>query len=104
MANNRRLNKVGYKSCLSAVGGGNNARAYNSSAETMNTSPTYTRIKAKCLRCALHFALYSLRPEEHTAESLHCPACGQHQGEFMLWAEQVNGFIFQEVPGDATPI
>jgi hypothetical protein len=63
---------------------------------------TYTRIKAKCLNCSLHFVLCSWYPERHSAKSLYCPECGQHQGQFIVWTERVSGSVVQEVPGNAT--
>jgi hypothetical protein len=65
---------------------------------------TYTKIKAKCLNCSLHFVLCTWYPERHSAASLHCPECGQHSGEFLVWSERVFGNVVQEVPGDAAPI
>ena len=70
----------------------------------MNNDSTYTRIKAKCLNCSLHFVLCSWHPERHTAASLFCPECGQHEGQFMLWTERVSGAVVQEVPGNAIPL
>jgi Zn finger protein HypA/HybF involved in hydrogenase expression len=64
---------------------------------------TYSRIKAKCLNCSLHFVLCSWHPERHSAKSLYCPECGQHEDEFMVWIEDVAGAIVQEVPGAAVP-
>ncbi len=69
----------------------------------MNTDPSYTRIKAKCLNCSLHFVLCSWYPQRHGASSLYCPECGQHEGQFMVWSELVQGAVAQEVPGNAAP-
>ena len=63
---------------------------------------TYTKIKAKCLGCSLHFVLCSWYPERHNAMSLYCPECGQHEGQFIVWTERVYGSVVQEVPGNAT--
>ncbi len=63
----------------------------------------YTRVKAKCLACALHFVVCTLRPDRHTAASLYCPECGQHDGDFLVWRQPTEGFISQEVPGGAAP-
>ncbi|MFZ5952865.1 MAG: hypothetical protein ACOYXC_19330 [Candidatus Rifleibacteriota bacterium] len=60
----------------------------------------YTRVKAKCLACDLHFIVCTWYPEKHTRQSLFCPQCGQHEGAFELWKQRVEGFIFQEVPGE----
>ena len=68
----------------------------------MMSTNIYTRIKAKCLDCSLHFVVCTWTPERHRAESLYCPECGQHQGHFILWKEEVNGAILEEVPGNAT--
>ncbi|NDZ12028.1 hypothetical protein [Variovorax sp. WS11] len=68
-----------------------------------NTRATYTRLKAKCLLCSVHFIVCTLQPERHSAATLFCPECGQHEGAFMLWSEDVVGGIAQEVPGNATP-
>jgi hypothetical protein len=67
------------------------------------TNATYYRVKAKCLVCSLHFVLCSWHPERHNAKSLHCPECGQHEGQFLTWQEQVTGTVGQEVPGNAKP-
>jgi hypothetical protein len=32
---------------------------------------------------------------------MYCPECGQHNGRFVVWQGEVEGFIFQAVPGDA---
>lgn len=69
----------------------------------MATTPAYTRVKAKCLNCSLHFVLCTLHPERHTSASLYCPECGQHDGDFALWSESVTGVISGEVPGAALP-
>lgn len=64
---------------------------------------SYTRVKAKCLHCSLHFVLCSWSPERHNAKSLYCPECGQHEGQFMVWTEHVTGHVAAEVPGNAVP-
>lgn len=64
----------------------------------------YTRVKAKCGACSLHFIVCTLRPERHSAASLYCPECGQHDGEFLVWSEVVDRFIFRDVPGQAEPV
>ena len=62
----------------------------------------YTRLKAKCLACNLHFVVYSERPEQHSRESLHCPECGQHRSQFLTWRDEDSGEIREEVPGLAS--
>jgi hypothetical protein len=64
----------------------------------------YTRIKAKCLDCTLHFTLCTWFPQRHHAGSLHCPECGQRRGHFLVWSEQVAGQIYEEVPGAAVEL
>jgi hypothetical protein len=32
---------------------------------------------------------------------LHCPECGQHSGQFIIYCEGVSGPIYEEVPGKA---
>ena len=68
----------------------------------MNDS-AYSRVKAKCLGCSLHFVLCTWHPEQHSAKSLYCPECGQHEGQFLVWIERALGVVGQEVPGNATP-
>jgi hypothetical protein len=63
----------------------------------------FTRVKAKCLECRLHFVVRTLHPERHSAATLHCPECGHHRGRFLVWSEVSDAFIFQEVPGAARP-
>lgn len=64
----------------------------------------HTQIKVKCLECALHFTIFSWYPDRHNCGSIHCPECGQHDGQYLIWHEDGNGFIFQNVPGDAVPV
>ena len=66
------------------------------------TTSTYTQVRAKCMKCGLHFILCSDYPEQHAGTTLYCPECGQHEDCFMVWKAEVEGFIFQAVPGDAT--
>jgi hypothetical protein len=68
-------------------------------AVTGNT--TFDLLKLKCLACSLHFTLCTWYPERHRLDSLHCPECGQHAGDFIIWVETGQGFIFQHVPGKA---
>jgi len=66
----------------------------------MNEETTYTRIKAKCKECGLHFVVCTWYPDRHTAEKIYCPECGQ-QGNYIIWHEKVKEMIYNEVPGDA---
>ena len=59
----------------------------------------HTQIKAKCLSCSLHFIVCTEDPKRHSAQTLHCPECGQHEGNFVVWQEPSYQFIFQVVPG-----
>jgi uncharacterized coiled-coil protein SlyX len=65
---------------------------------------TFVKVKAKCMRCSLHFIVCTDRPEDHSARTLTCPECGQRKGHFFVWQENpAEQFIFQSVPG-ATPL
>jgi hypothetical protein len=58
--------------------------------------------KAKCLKCDLHFAIYSDDAKDRpakTGSTLHCPECGQHGESFIVWKEPLSGFIYQHIPG-----
>jgi ssDNA-binding Zn-finger/Zn-ribbon topoisomerase 1 len=73
---------------------------------------TYYQHKIKCLKCGLHFVVcsdYEDWPNEGTTRDqnlgeatgvIHCPECGT-QNFGIHWKEQVEGFIFQTVPGAA---
>jgi DNA-directed RNA polymerase subunit RPC12/RpoP len=39
----------------------------------------------KCLRCALHFMVFSWRADRHTIRTVICPECGQREGLFGHW-------------------
>lgn len=65
---------------------------------------TYTKIKCKCLNCTLHFVLYAWQKPNYKASNLFCPSCGQNEGHFAVWTEEVEGHISQEVPGNAIPV
>lgn len=65
---------------------------------------TFLKVKAKCMRCSLHFVVCTHRPEDHSARTLTCPECGQRKGQFLVWKETpADMFIFQSVPGE-TPL
>jgi len=69
----------------------------------MSDAIGYWRVKAKCLNCSLHFMLCTWKPARHCAASLFCPECGQHNGNFLVWREEVpSGVIYEEVPGHHT--
>lgn len=72
--------------------------------DILSANPNYTTIKAICLRCGLHFVICSWEPERHSADTLHCPECGQHGGGFLTWHKKMFGFIFQTVPGSGQSI
>ena len=77
------------------------ARLRECEAAMVSGESTFTFIKAKCLACHLHFTLCTWTPDRHGPDSLYCPECGQHTGQFVIWAEPGAGFIFQHVPGKA---
>ncbi len=65
---------------------------------------SHAQIKVKCLSCALHFIVCTWFPDRHTFDSLYCPECGQHSGNFALWKEDVAQHIHMAVPGNAVAI
>lgn len=67
----------------------------------MKIPGSYTRIKAKCCDCQLHFVLCTWYPQRHNCSTLHCPECGQRSGQFVIYCEGVSGPIYEEVPGQA---
>lgn len=70
--------------------------------ELVKTTAKFIEKKVKCLKCSLHFTLHSWNPDSHRAQDLHCPECGQSDGAFIVWAQQRFGFIFQQVPSNAS--
>lgn len=59
---------------------------------------TFVTVKAKCLRCGLHFALYTWYPGRHTAATIRCPECGQRHGNYIVWqTTQEEQYISQKV-------
>ena len=66
-----------------------------------NDVATYTQYRVKCGECGLHFIICTDYPEQHAVTTMYCPECGQHNGRFVVWQDEVEGFIFQAVPGDA---
>ncbi len=69
----------------------------------VKTTAKYIEKKVKCMKCRLHFTIFSWNPAGHRADTLHCPECGQSEGVFVVWAQQKFGFIFQAVPGNSSP-
>ena len=67
--------------------------------DVLSANPSYTMLKAKCLRCSLHFIVCTDFPGRHSPGTLICPECGQKEGAFLTWYQEVFGFIFQSVPG-----
>jgi hypothetical protein len=59
---------------------------------------SYTKLKAKCMACGLHFVVCTEQPEQRKQQGLCCPECGQ-KSKMVVWVEPTEGFIFQEVPG-----
>lgn len=57
------------------------------------------RLKAKCLGCNLHFIVYTWDRDKHSRQTLYCPECGRHDGNFLTWRDEDAGEIHQEVPG-----
>jgi len=68
----------------------------------VKTTAKFIEKKVKCLKCSLHFTIHSWNADLHHAKDLHCPECGQSEGVFVVWAQQRFGFIFQQVPGNAS--
>jgi len=62
---------------------------------------TFTQVRVKCMECGLHFTVHTWYPESHTGTTLYCPECGQHEQRFATWVTEVEGQIFEHVPGDA---
>jgi len=68
---------------------------------TNNDIAIYTQYRVKCTDCGLHFIICTEYPEQHAATTIYCPECGNHKGNFTIWQTEVEGFIFQSVPGEA---
>ena len=64
-------------------------------------SASHWQIRAKCFTCGLHFIVCTDRPQAHGRRDLFCPECGEHRGAFAVWIAEVEGAIWQTVPGDA---
>ena len=64
----------------------------------------FVNVKAKCMRCSLHFIVCTERPDDHSTRTLTCPECGQSRGQFLVWKENpAEQLICQSVPGK-TPL
>ncbi|WP_254664155.1 hypothetical protein [Pseudomonas mosselii] len=70
--------------------------------ELVKVTARFIEKKIKCLKCNIHFIICSWLAENHRANKLHCPECGQSEGAFLVWAQYKFGHIFQAVPGNAT--
>jgi Zn finger protein HypA/HybF involved in hydrogenase expression len=56
----------------------------------------YFKITAKCMKCQLHFVIYTYNREYHTQANLGCPEC-YSRGEVITGSrEKKVGFIFEE--------
>jgi DNA-directed RNA polymerase subunit RPC12/RpoP len=66
----------------------------------MTEEAKFIRIKTKCLDCGLHFIICTWHSEKHNQDTIHCPECGQHDGNYLVWSEEAEGMISDDVPGD----
>jgi hypothetical protein len=64
----------------------------------------FVRLKVKCLKCFLHFVIYTTSPQQHPKTAISCPQCAQRSGEYLIWAETIQGNISDDVPGKASPL
>ncbi|NOI75331.1 HNH endonuclease [Vibrio coralliilyticus] len=67
-------------------------------SSVVHTTETYVEKKVKCAHCGLHFILCTWYMDRHNTSNIHCPECGQSDGDFFVWAEVKFGFIFEAVP------
>ena len=58
----------------------------------------------KCGACGLHFNVYSWYPDRHTAKTVYCPECGQHEGHFVHWRKLVREQVFSFCPVDGAEL
>ena len=70
--------------------------------DIVKTTSKFIEKKIICHSCNLHFTVYSWYADAHNAQTLHCPECGQAAGHFSVYSQYNFGFIFQQVPGNAT--
>lgn len=68
----------------------------------MSQFSQHTQVKCKCSRCQLHFIICTWTPDLHTPDKITCPECGQREGAFAVWVEEVSAPICTVVPGRAT--
>ena len=76
--------------------------------DTEQTAATYTQLRSKCMDCGLHFVICTDYPDwwkkkvtgRQRQTPMYCPECGQHKGRFVIWEAEVEGFIFEAVPGN----
>lgn len=66
--------------------------------------PKYTVISCKCIKCALHFKIYTWHPQKWQRKiratitlGAHCPECANKGAYILSWVER-QGWIFQECP------
>jgi DNA-directed RNA polymerase subunit RPC12/RpoP len=52
--------------------------------------------KYKCMRCGLHFTLYSWQMEREQTPT--CPEC-ENKKNFMYWVDETEQQIYEFVPG-----
>lgn len=57
------------------------------------------RIASKCMKCYLHFNVYSYSENRHSESTLYCPECGQHDGFFLVEVFEEERPIYEFVPG-----
>ena len=66
---------------------------------TSKEEESFTTIySVKCIKFGLHFNIYTWHPEKHNVSSIFCPECGQHEGAFLLWRNDISDPIFRHVP------
>ena len=75
---------------------------------------SYWQKRIKCLACGLHFIVctdFREWPDKGTTRDqqlgeatglIYCPECGSTDKPKLVYTKEVEGFIFQAVPGDAT--
>ncbi len=66
-------------------------------------SPYYFAKKVQCDDCFLHFTIFTWHQNRHHSNNLYCPECGQNSGRFSIWWQREPGFIYEAVPGTASP-
>ena len=61
----------------------------------------HTQLKIKCMGCGLHFIICTEEKGRHSNETIYCPECGQREGRYIMWSEEVHNPIYTVVPGTA---